>query len=254
MNPDAAVYLGTFAAIAFVLKSAILLNIEIRDRISQCFVVLCLFMVIQNAAEFLGYFTYLRSSSLGEFFIHVYMISLYFIFPSVYLLALALTDSPRLKQLRLILYACSLLLTLIHISGLIISGFIFLGWSVITEPGTFLLGRNDLCGCGASDCTITHLFHAYRTTSSAVIRHNARINLLAFTPIIIVALAVLGLRILGFNSSSAVSLPVATLIFLYVMLLHTSGKLFWFSTKLKSVVAILKMDRRAPIDEITGGD
>ena len=65
-----------------------------------------------------------------------------------------------------------------------------------------------------------------------------------------VAAIVLGLRILGFNSSSALSLPVATVIFLYIMLLHTNGNLFWFSTKLKSILVIMKMDHNVSFDAI----
>ena len=249
MSSDVAVYFGTVAAIVFVLKCAILFNINIKDRVSRAFVTLCLFFVIQNAVEFLGYFTYLKSAAMGEFFIHLYMLTLFFIFPSLLILAMALTESPWFAGARLLCYGLSVLITIAYLGGLVVDGFIFLGWSVITEPGplywaamVFVL----LCCLGA----VLHLLYQYRNNPSAEIRHNARVNLLAFSPIIAVAIGVLSLRIAGFNSSSAVSLPIATVIFLYIMLLHNNGSLFWFSTKVKSILVIMRMDQSASFDAI----
>lgn len=249
MNPDAAVYLGTVAAIGFVLKCTILLTVEIRNRVTQAFVILCLFFILQNAAEFLGYFTYLKSSTLGEFFIHVYMMTLFYVFPSLLLFTLALTGSPWFTRARMVLYGIASLLSLVYLSGQVVAGFQLIGWSVITTPGpAYWLAMSFviLCGLGA----IAHLLYYYRSGRNAEIRQNARVTLLAFTPILAVALAVLGLRLIGFNSSSAISMPVATLLFLYIMLLHANGNLFWLSTKFKSIVAIIKMDRTASVDEI----
>ena len=249
MSPDAAVYLGTVAAIAFVIKCAILFNVQIKDRISQAFVLLCLFFVFQNAVEFLGYFTYLRSTSLGELFIHFYLVATYFVFPSLLVYALALTNSPWFSLVRLIAYSISFVFALAHAGGFIVDGFTFLGWSVITEPGLLywtVMSYILLC-CVA---VVALLFVQLRTNSDHEVRQNARVTLWAFTPIIAVAIGVLGLRMIGFNSSSAVSLPIATVIFLYIMLLHTNGNLFWFSTKLKSILVIMKLDHNVSFDTI----
>ena len=58
------------------------------------------------------------------------------------------------------------------------------------------------------------------------------------------------LKTLGFNSSSVVSLPIATLIFLYILLLHTNGNLFWLTTKFKTVFAVLLMSKDASVDSL----
>ena len=249
MSPDAAVYLGTVAAIVFVLKCAILFNIRIKDRVSQAFVALCLFFVFQNAVEFLGYFTYLKSVALGEFFIHLYMLSTFFIFPSLVTFTLALINSQWFSHVRLFVYAVSATFAVAYLAGYVVDGFVFLGWSVITEPGPLywtVMGYLLLC-CAS---VVLVLAHSLRNNEDQDIRQNARVTLYAFTPIVAVAVGVLGLRIAGFNSSSAVSLPIATVIFLYLMLLHTNGNLFWFSTKLKSIVVIMKMDHNASFDAI----
>ena len=249
MTPDATVYLGTFAAIAFVIKCAILFNIQIKDRVSQAFVLLCLFIVVQNAVEFLGYFTYLKSPSLGELFIHFYLIAAYFVFPSLLVYALALVNSPWYSRVRLTAYSISFVIALAHAGGLVVDGFVFLGWSVITEPGPlYWAAMSYVLLCCVT--VVSLLFYQHRTNSNHEIRHNTRVTLWAFTPIVAVAAVVLGLRLIGFNSSSAVSLPMATVIFLYVMLLHTNGNLFWLSTKLKSILVIMKMDHNVSFEEI----
>ena len=249
MSPDAAVYLGTIAAIAFVIKCAILFNVEIKDRVSQAFVLLCLFFVFQNAVEFLGYFTYVRSTSLGELFIHLYLVATYFVFPSLLVYALALTNSPWFGWIRLAAYSISFVFALAHAGGFVVDGFVFLGWSVITEPGPlYWTVMSYILACCVA--VVPLLLFQLRTNSSQDVRQNARVTLWAFTPIIAVAACVLSLRLIGFNSSSAISLPIATVIFLYIMLLHTNGNLFWFSTKLKSIVVIMKMDHDASFDAI----
>jgi hypothetical protein len=211
--------------------------------------VLCLFFIVQNAAEFLGYFTYLKSIPVGEFFFHVYMNSLFYIFPAVVLLALALTESRHFRIAQYVLYGISIALSGLYLTGQVVTRVAFVGWSAIAERGPYYwlaLGFILLCLLA----TIVILLVNYRSNESTEIRHNARIYLFAFSPIVAVAAGVLGFRALGFDSSSAISLPIATLAFLYVMLLHTNGNLFWLSTKLKSVLAVLRMDRKASVDAI----
>ena len=249
MDPNTAVYLGTVAAISLVLKCTILLNIRIDSRTSQAFVVLCLFFVAQNAAEFLGYFTYLKSENIGQFFANIYIVSAYFMISSVLIFTLALTESRFYKLTRLGLYLICTLIAIAYVFGMIIDGLVFLGWTIVADPGQFYwiaTGYTLLCCATIVGC----LWYNSKNNPDLVIRHNARVTLLAFLPILLVAIAVYGLKMLGFNASSAVSLPIATLIFLYVLLLHTNGRLFWFSAKLRSILAILKMENDVPMDAI----
>lgn len=249
MNPDTAIYLGTIAAIGLVLKTTILFNVEIKSRVAECFTIMCLFLIAQNAAEFLGYFTYLKSARVGEFFVHIYMISLIFIFPSITMLALAVTDGRYFNPLRIVLYSISVILAVCYLLGWVISGLNMVGWSVITSPGPLYwvyMGYVLLCCLG----TMVYLAFCMISAEKSEIRYNARVNLLAMVPIVAVAVGVLALRVAGFDSSSAISLPIATLLFLYIMLLHTNGNLFWLTTKFKSVIAIMMMEKDASVDSI----
>jgi hypothetical protein len=249
MTQDAAIYLGTIAAIGFILKATILFNVEIKSKVAESFVVLCLIFVIQNVAEFLAYFTYLKSTQLGEFFIHIYYITLWFIFPSVLVLALAMTKYQYLKQARIILYTISSIATIAYMNGLVVAGFTFLGWSVSGVPGQYYwLAMIYILFCCVS--TIGYLAYQFVKNTDNEIRYNSKIYLIAFSPIVLVAVSVLLLKILGFNSTSVVSFPIASLIFLYILLLHTNGNLFWITTKCKTVLAVLMMHKDASVDSL----
>lgn len=249
MTQDAAIFLGTIAAISFILKTTILFNVEIKSKVAESFVVLCLFFIIQNVAEFLAYFTYLKSTAWGEFFVHIYFLSLWFIFPSALILALTLTKSSFVKKARIGLFGISGVMVVAYLNGQIITGLNFLGWSVNGIPGQFYwVGMGYVLLC----CLLTmlHLGYQFIYNQDSEIRYNCKVYMMGFSPIVAVAVVVLGLRAFGFNSSSVVSLPIATLIFLYVLLLHTNGNLFWLSTKFKTVLAVLRMSKHSSVDDI----
>ena len=58
MESNALMFLGSVAFIGMILKVAILFNVSIKSQIAESFVVVCLFFLLQNVSEFLGYFTY----------------------------------------------------------------------------------------------------------------------------------------------------------------------------------------------------
>jgi len=140
-------------------------------------------------------------------------------------------------------------IVLAYINGMVISDLTFLGWTVSGIPSNYYwLGMGYILLCCLM--TITHLVIQLIKNADSEVRYNCKIYLLAFMPIIAVAVIVLALKTLGFNSSSAISLPFATLLFLYITLLHTNGNLFWLSTKFKTVLAVLRMDKNASVDAI----
>ncbi|MFM1895912.1 MAG: hypothetical protein RLZZ385_986 [Pseudomonadota bacterium] len=233
----------------FALKTLILFQVQIKSKVAQSFAILCIFFILQNVAEFLAYFTYLESTALGLFFVHLYMVALYFMFPSILMLALTLGSYPHLRQAAMGLYGAAALLTLAHSAGLTIAGFEFLGWSVITLPGPlYWVTMGFIVACTLT--TVAFLVYQNRNHKNHEVRYNCRVNLIAFVPLIAVAFCVLGLRLLGFNSSSSVSLPVATISFMFIMLLHTNGNLFWLSTKFKTLLAVMMMNRNSSVEDI----
>ncbi len=250
MDQSPYIYLGMFALIAFLLKAVILFHTRIKSFISKCFAVLCLLFLAQNAAEFLGYFTYLTGQEdIGLFMVHIYMVTLYFVFPAVMQLALALGGSPTARMISVVNFSLAGLITLAHAGGYVISGFEFLGWSTITTPGEYYgvaMGYILLNTVG----TVGYLIVKTTFSENFEIRDRTRVNLVAMIPLFLVAFGVVLLRLKGFNSSSAISLPIATTIFLFVLLLQTNGNLFWLSLRLKSIIEILKIKDLSSIDQI----
>jgi hypothetical protein len=89
-------------------------------------------------------------------------------------------------------------------------------------------------------------------SSNFEIRNRCKVNLLAFAPIFFVAGLVMLFRLAGFESSSAISLPLATMFFLFVMLLQTNGNIFWASLRLKILISVLTLKNINTLDEILG--
>jgi DNA-binding protein Fis len=251
MEQEALVHLGVFAFIGILIKLAILFNVSIKSRIAQSFCVVCLFFLLQNISEFLAYFTYLPAEQLSRMFIHIYMNSLYFIFPSILVLALALVEYKHITVAKVVLYGMASMISLGHLSGYIIDDVIFLQWTAITTPGEyywlamFFIVLNVLA-------TLIVLVANIILSSNFEIRNRCKVNLLAFAPIFFVAGLVMLFRLAGFESSSAISLPLATMFFLFVMLLQTNGNIFWASLRLKILISVLTLKNINTLDEILG--
>ncbi|MEX0963815.1 MAG: helix-turn-helix domain-containing protein [Pseudohongiellaceae bacterium] len=251
MEQSALLYLGAFALIGIILKLIILFNVSIKSKIAESFAVLCIFFLIQNVAEFLGYFTYNVSETLGLGFVHIYMIALYFIFPSVLLLALTLVEFKHLRAAKVFMYSLAGLLSLAHFSGYVVEGIKFVGWSAITTPGEYyglVMAFIVLNSLG----TLGVLLYHYIANSNFEIRSRCKVNLMAFLPMCAVASIVILFRLAGFESSTAISMPLATIFFLFVMLLQTNGNIFWASLRLKILLSVLTQKNINTLDEILG--
>ncbi len=251
MEQDALIYLGLIALIGIVLKVTILFNISIKTQISECFAVLCIFFLLQNVSEFLGYFTYNVSESLGLAFVHMYMISLYFIFPSVMVLALALVEYKHLKQARFLLYSIATLISVAHMSGFVVDGIKFIGWSALTTPGEYYWVAAVFSVLMAFSAVGVLLKH-WLANNNFEIRSRCKINLFAFTPMFLVLTLVLLFRMAGFESSTALVMPLSTIFFLFVMLLQTNGDIFWASLRMKIILSVLTLKSINTLDTILG--
>jgi hypothetical protein len=249
MDQEALVYLGIVAFIGAILKLSILFNVSIKSKIAESFAVVCILFLLQNVFEFLGYFSYSASEQLAMTFVHLYMVALYFIFPSVLILALTLVEFKRLKSAKIFLFGISSFITMAHFGGYIVDGIKFIGWSAVTTPGPYYWAAIAFIILNAV-ATLLVLFYHYIANSSFEIRSRCKVNLLAFLPMFGVVCVVALFRLAGFDSSSAISLPLATIFFLFVMLLQTNGNIFWVSLRLKIIMSVLTLKNINTLDEI----
>lgn len=251
MEQDRLVYLGVFALIGILLKLVILFNVSIKSKIAQSFVVVCVMFLLQNVSEFLAYFTYLSSEQLSSMFIHIYLNTLYFIFPSILILALTLVEFKHLTVAKITLYGMASIVALGHLGGYVVEGVDFLHWTAVIVHGEFYWLAMGFIVLNVM-VTLIVLVANNMANSNFEIRNRCRVNLLAFTPIFLVACLVLLFKLAGFNSSSAVSLPLATVFFLFVMLLQTNGNIFWASLRLKILLSVITLKNINTLDEILG--
>jgi len=251
MEVDALIYLSVFALIGIVIKLTILFNVSIKSKIAQSFAVVCILFLVQNVSEFLGYFTYGVSESLGLGFVHIYMIVLYFTLPAVLILALTLVEFKRLQSAKVFLYGIAGFISVAHVGGYIVDGVKFIGWSAVTTPGSYYWAAISFIILNALG-TVSVLFYHYIVNCNFEIRSRCKVNLLAFAPMFAVVVIVALFRLAGFESSTAVSLPLATMFFLFVMLLQTNGNIFWASLRLKILMSVLTLKNINTLDEILG--
>ena len=251
MEQDALIYLGLIALVGIVVKVAILFNVSIKSKISESFAVVCLLLLLQNVTEFLGYFTYNVSHQLSFAFVHAYMITLYFVFPAILLLALALVENKHLKTARITLFGIATLISGAHLAGFVVDGVKFIGWSAVTTPGDYYWAAVAYPAVTGL-LSIIVLFKHYLGNSSFEIRSRCKVNLLAFSPMLLVITLVLLFRLAGFDSSTALTLPLATIFFLVVMLLQTNNNIFWASLRLKILMSVLTLKNINTLDEILG--
>ena len=251
MEQDALVYLGGFALIGILLKLAILFNVSIKSKIAQSFVVVCTLFLLQNVSEFLGYFTYLPAEQLSVMFIHLYMNTLYFLFPAILILALTLVEFRHLTSAKIALYGMASLVSLAHFAGYLVDGVEFLPWTAIFIEGEYywvvqtFIALNVLVTIGVLGVSVI-------ANSNFEVRNRCKVNLLAFAPISLVAILVMLFRLAGFDASTAVSMPLATIFFLFVMLLQTNGNIFWASLRLKIIMSVVTLKNINTLDEILG--
>lgn len=251
MDQEALIYLSIFALIGVILKLIILFNVSIKSKIAESFVVVCIVLLVQNVSEFLGYLTYSTSESLSFAFVHAYMIALYFIFPSALVLALTLVEFKYLRSAKLFLYGIAGLISVAHFAGYIIDGIKFIGWSAVTTPGSYYWAAIGFIVLSALS-TLVVLFYHYIANSNFEIRSRSKVNLMAIAPMFGVVIVVALFRLAGFESSTAISLPLATIYFLFVMLLQTNGNIFWASLRLKILMSVLTLKNINTLDEILG--
>lgn len=249
MESSGFVILGLVALVALILKLLILFNVELKTAIARSFAVLCLILLLQNVVEFLTYLTYLDSPRLGLFFINSYMLTLYFIPPAFLSLALRLSDSGYFLPLSSAGYAAAAMIAVAHVSGQVVAGYEFIGWTVISTPAP--LYDAAILTIGATIFTaFGFLIHGIWGSGAPHIITRCKVCLLAFVPLALVFVVVTAARKLGFQSSAAVSMPVATVTFLFIMLHQTKDNLYWLSTKFRMVVALLFMDKNRTTEEV----
>ena len=220
---------GVFALVGVILKTLILAQVSTRTRITFAFVVLTLLFIAQNAFEFLGFWTFESNAELAFRFIDGLMVTLFFISPAaIHFIARTIGNRTALltvpffavfaTYLSYLLFSRELVLTYEHV-----------GYTIVSVPGPSysLLQYYALSALVVAVACL--LFGLINKDSD--IRTRSRVLLIAFAPIFMVSLGVNLFKLQGFNSSTAILMPLASTFFIWVLMYLARDEVVTFRLK-----------------------
>ena len=222
-------YLGLIALAACVLKSVILSMVITRSRLTSALNLVCLALIAQNAFEFLTGFMIANTGQIPTLMVDGVFISLYLVAGSLVYFCMTVTQARFGQWISLGFAGFTALIVMLHFSGLIAQGYIVLGYTIISNEGAFY-PLFQLFVVSALLTSIGSLFLGMRWGDDTV-RERSKTTLIAIAPLAIVGLGVVALRLLGFDSSSALVMPIASTFFLWILMLDERGEFVTFKVK-----------------------
>jgi len=213
-------FLPALASLLF--KLVILTYVVLKGaRVSVVFLALIVVFAIHNSIELIAYFHFMNGEAVGVFFRLYYVATVYV---ALYILLHGLTVSRmenRFVSTALIL-STTVLAGLILFTDLVVSGQYSIGYTLTANTGPFYwVLASDLVI--VLSCSFITLFLGYRRAKSHLDSVRCVHSLFALTPVILVLLLAIILKIAGVSFNATGLVPIATTIFL-IIVLRTESK------------------------------
>lgn len=208
---------------------AILSLSQTENKLTSAFALVCISMVLVNAFEFLVAFTYSRDLGLATLLLHAEMLSIILLAFCLLLFSLTATEQRHTKPLAILFGFWALVCACLLVSGQLVLGYEPAGYSLISIPATYYPVLNAFAFAAFNAVLFILLCSSIR--SNGEIRTRSRQILIAISPIYLIILFVQLTRLMGFNSSTAVAMPIATTFFVAMMVLYQSGRIVVFKIK-----------------------
>ena len=204
------------ALISLLLKLYVLMKNVARDKISILFLSLIIVFALHNAVELFGYFSLLKNGHVPHFFRPYYVITIYLI---SYLLLHGLQVAGYINRLitSAVLSIATLLAGLIVFSNLIVEGHVRVSYTVTAIEGQYysIFSAFIIISLIA---TTTTLIHGYKNANTSLQSQRCLYSLYALAPIILAfTIAIIG-KITQINLTAAGIVPIATTLFLLIIL------------------------------------
>ena len=238
---------GTVALVAFCLKVMILAASFTRSRVNAVVNLICLMFILQNALEFITAVAMDNQFASTRLLLDSYMITLYLSFLAMVYFSVSVIGSSASRAIMTFFGAFTALLVALHLSGLLVSGYREIGYSVISSPGQYywLFQLFILLAIGTS----LYLPGSNLHSSDPEIADRSHTILLALAPLCLIAAAVLLLRLLGINASSAIVLPIGTTVFMWVLIKQDKGEFVAFKIKWRIIFKLATTMRNLSLSE-----
>ncbi|PCI76349.1 MAG: hypothetical protein COB20_10800 [SAR86 cluster bacterium] len=221
--------LGLVALVAGVAKTAILFFSETQNKLTSAFALVCLSMILQNTFEFLVAITYHSDPYLATWLLHSEMLSIVFLAYCLLIFSLTVAENEYIRPITLLFGFGALMCTYLLLTGQLVLGYEQAGYSVISIPGPFYVVLNSFVSLAVFSMLVILIYTSL--TKSGEVRSRSLQVLIAIAPVCLTALTVQILRFKGFNSSTAVFMPIATTFFVAMMVLYQSGRIVIFKIK-----------------------
>lgn len=220
---------GFIALIAAMFKIIILYQVVTISRLTSALNLLIVALIAHNCFEFLAYLTWVNDPGFSVYMIDGLFISLYAAAAASIFLIMRVSEFAYGKLISALFAGFSLILAILHSQGLLVTSYEQVGYTIISEQGSFYL-LFQLYMVSAILVALSVLMK--RSLSAArQIRDRCRVTLLAIAPLCAVGLGVLALREFGFNASTALAMPLASTLLVWVLMVDERGD--YLSLKIK---------------------
>ncbi len=238
---------GLAALLAVCFKVLILFQVRATSQISTAFVIACMALIMQNALEFCGYITFASNPESATLFLHALIIALYFVCGSMVYLCAAIAGSRITVQIGYLCGGSVAVLTLLHLFGFSVVGFHRTGYSIISDPGPVYFLFQLFAPICALAC-IAFLLRGLVSVDSNVAKR-CRLALIAVMPLCLIGIVVTIIRAMGFNSSTAIFMPIASTFLVWLLMYEARGDIVAVKLKWRFIWSIIKYAKDTSIDE-----
>ncbi|MEQ8409134.1 MAG: helix-turn-helix domain-containing protein [Gammaproteobacteria bacterium] len=236
---------GVFALVAVILKSVILAQVFTQNKLTSSFNIAALLLIGQNFFEFLGY-TYLATESALTFpAVSALIICLCLLTPALLQFFATATNNLTGLWISMIYWAIGGVLSIALVMGYVITGVEQVGYTIISTPGQLypVFQVYSLTGLPVA----LWILRKGCRHSDSIISMRSQCILRACLPMMAVSLGSVGLRMLGFNSSTAIVMPLASTWLLLVLMHDQRGDIMTLRLKWRRTWFLIREATRSAL-------
>lgn len=242
--------LGLVALIAGIAKTAILSFSETQNKLTSAFALVCISMILLNTFEFLVSITYHSDPYLATWLLHGEMLSIIFLSFCLVVFSLTVAENSYIRPISILFGFGAVVCSSLLLTGQLVLGYEQAGYSVISIPGPLYIALNSFVSLGVFSMLVILVYTSLMKNGE--VQSRSQQVLVAIAPVCVIALTVQILRFKGFDSSTAVYLPIATTFFVAMMVLYQSGRIVIFKIKWTVIWKLAVSMRNVKLSEWVG--
>lgn len=242
--------LGLVALLAGMAKTSILFFSETKNKLTSAFALVCISMILLNTFEFLVSITYYIDPYLASWLLHGEMLSIIFLTFCLLIFSLVVAENSYIRPVSILFGFGAAVCTCLLLTGQLVLGYQQTGYTIISIPGPFYFALNSFASLSVFSMLVILVYTSLVKTGE--VRSRSQQVLIAIAPVCLIALTVQILRFKGFNSSTAVYLPIATTFFVAMMVLYQSGRIVIFKIKWTVIWKLAVSMRNVKLSEWVG--